>query len=261
MTWGAAGTLFVGSATAGKVYAVTLPPPGAKGEARVRVIASGLREPAGVAFRDGALYVSAVVAHSALRRHRAPSRRSAAAGRRQRSLSRPMDTTAASSSPSVRTASCTCPSACRATSASPIPTATAIITRMNPDGSGLEIFARGLRNTVGFDWDPRTKELWFTDNGRDMAGRRLAARHAQPRAARRAALRLSVLPRRHHRGSRVRAQRPCSEFRPPAQNLGPHVASLGMRFYTGTQFPATIATRSSSPSTARGTAAGRSAIA
>ncbi len=46
-----------------------------------------------------------------------------------------------------------------------------IIARMNPDGSGLEVFARGLRNSVGFDWDPRTKELWFTDNGRDNSGR------------------------------------------------------------------------------------------
>ena len=60
MTMGTAGTLFVGSVSAGKVYALTLPPPGVKGEAVTHVIASGLREPAGVAFRDGALYVSAV---------------------------------------------------------------------------------------------------------------------------------------------------------------------------------------------------------
>ncbi len=46
----------------------------------------------------------------------------------------------------------------------------ASIMRMKPDGSGLELFASGIRNTVGFDWDPRTKELWFTDNGRDMLG-------------------------------------------------------------------------------------------
>src|SRR5512137_2192144 len=60
MTLGARGTLFVGSTGAGRVYAVTLPAAGVPGEASVRVIASGLREPAGVAFRDGALYVSAV---------------------------------------------------------------------------------------------------------------------------------------------------------------------------------------------------------
>jgi glucose/arabinose dehydrogenase len=46
----------------------------------------------------------------------------------------------------------------------------ATIIRMNPDGSGLEIFASGIRNTVGFDWNPLTHELWFTDNGRDWMG-------------------------------------------------------------------------------------------
>ena len=80
---------------------------GAAASASVRVIASGLREPAGVAFRDGALYVSAIVPHPALRRHRAPSRRSADAGGRHRHASRPTGTTAASSSRSDRTASST----------------------------------------------------------------------------------------------------------------------------------------------------------
>ena len=46
----------------------------------------------------------------------------------------------------------------------------ASITRMKPDGSGFEIVARGVRNTVGFDWHPGTRELWFTDNGRDELG-------------------------------------------------------------------------------------------
>ena len=46
----------------------------------------------------------------------------------------------------------------------------ASITRLKPDGSAMEIYASGVRNSVGFDWDPRTKELWFTDNGRDMLG-------------------------------------------------------------------------------------------
>ena len=41
---------------------------------------------------------------------------------------------------------------------------------MKADGSGVEVFARGIRNTVGFDWHPQTKELWFTDNGRDRQG-------------------------------------------------------------------------------------------
>ena len=46
----------------------------------------------------------------------------------------------------------------------------AAILRMNDDGSDVEVFARGVRNTVGFDWDPATGELWFSDNGRDLLG-------------------------------------------------------------------------------------------
>ena len=45
-----------------------------------------------------------------------------------------------------------------------------LIRRQNLDGSSIEIVARGVRNSVGFDWHPQTKELWFTDNGRDWAG-------------------------------------------------------------------------------------------
>src|SRR5437870_10861137 len=52
----------------------------------------------------------------------------------------------------------------------PDPARYTLISRIQPDGSGYEVFARGVRNSVGFDWDPRTKELWFTDNGRDMLG-------------------------------------------------------------------------------------------
>jgi glucose/arabinose dehydrogenase len=113
-----------------------------------------------------------------------------------------------------------------------------LISRIRPDGSGYEVFARGIRNSVGFDWDPRTRDLWFTDNGRDMLGDDLPSdelNHA-PR------------PDMHfgfpycHQGDTADPEfgrkRACSEFSPPAVKLGPHVASLGMRFYTGSQFPA-----------------------
>ena len=62
------------------------------------------------------------------------------------------------------------PPARRAISAIRIASAYAMIARMNPDGTDYEMFANGVRNTVGFDWNPETKELWFTDNGRDMLG-------------------------------------------------------------------------------------------
>jgi hypothetical protein len=120
----------------------------------------------------------------------------------------------------------------------PDPERYAQIGRMNPDGSGFEIVARGVRNSVGFDWHPVTKELWFTDNGRDWLGEDLPS----------CELNRVPKPGAHfgypycHAGTiadpEFGAQRACSEFVPPAQNLGAHVAPLGMRFYTGTQFPA-----------------------
>ena len=113
----------------------------------------------------------------------------------------------------------------------------ASITRINADGSGREIVAHGVRNTVGFDWHPVTKELWFTDNGRDWMG------DDQPDCE------LNRLP---HKGAHFGypfchapglpdpefgALRPCAEFVNEAALLGPHTAPLGMRFYTGDQFP------------------------
>ena len=106
---------------------------------------------------------STVSTTSSARSTRLPSRWSSTTRSRASSI------TAGSSSRSVRTACCTCPSERHATSASGR-AATAIIARMKPDGSGLETFASGVRNSVGFDWHPVTKELWFTDNGRDLLG-------------------------------------------------------------------------------------------
>jgi glucose/arabinose dehydrogenase len=111
------------------------------------------------------------------------------------------------------------------------------IWRMKPDGTGLEIFARGVRNTVGFDWHPATHELWFTDNGRDNLGNDVPADE----------LNHAPKPGMHfgypycHEGRisdpEFGAKRSCSELMPPVQRLQPHAAALGMRVYTGTQFP------------------------
>ena len=114
----------------------------------------------------------------------------------------------------------------------------ACITRMNKDGSGLEVFARGIRNTVGFAWHPQTKELWFTDNGRDNLG------DDRPNDE------LNTAPQKGlhfgfpycHQGSISDPEygqgKACSDYTAPAYLMGPHVASLGLRFYTGNQFPA-----------------------
>ena len=112
------------------------------------------------------------------------------------------------------------------------------ILRMNADGSGREVFARGVRNSVGFDWSPVDGALWFTDNGRDMLGDDIPPdeRNRAPRAG------MQFGYPYCHGGDlpdpEFGARRQCADFEPPARKLGPHVAGLGMRFYTGTMFPA-----------------------
>lgn len=113
----------------------------------------------------------------------------------------------------------------------------ASITRINADGSGREIFAKGIRNTVGFTWHPDTKELWFTDNGRDMLGDDVPScelDHA-PKAG------MHFGYPYCHEGSvkdpEFGNKRPCSDFTPPVDKLGAHVAPLGLKFYTGSMFP------------------------
>jgi glucose/arabinose dehydrogenase len=118
----------------------------------------------------------------------------------------------------------------------------ASITRLRVDGpeppKAFEIYARGIRNTVGFDWNPADGSMWFTDNGRDYLGD-----DAPPDELNRAAE-----PGRHFgypsiHGTAIRDPefgkgRDPEAFTPPERELGPHVAALGMRFYTGKMFPA-----------------------
>ncbi|MBN8654031.1 MAG: sorbosone dehydrogenase family protein [Cytophagales bacterium] len=114
----------------------------------------------------------------------------------------------------------------------------AAIHRMNADGTGLELFASGVRNTVGFTWHPQSNELWFTDNGRDMLGDDIPP------------CELNYAPKQGlhfgypycHGGTfkdpEFGDKRACDEFTKPALNFGAHVAPLGLKFYTGSMFPA-----------------------
>ncbi|OWW25693.1 sorbosone dehydrogenase [Zobellia sp. OII3] len=113
----------------------------------------------------------------------------------------------------------------------------ASISRMDPDGSNREIYARGVRNTVGFTWHPETKEMYFTDNGRDMMGDDIPPCELN-----------QVTEAGQHYGypfchggtikdPEFGDQRPCSDFVAPIQTLGAHVAPLGIKFYTGAMFP------------------------
>ncbi|HEY1171216.1 MAG TPA: sorbosone dehydrogenase family protein [Verrucomicrobiae bacterium] len=112
----------------------------------------------------------------------------------------------------------------------------AAITRLNPDGSEHEVFAHGIRNTVGFDWHPQTKVLWFTENGRDEMGDEIP--HDELNHAPEKDLHFGF-PYIHAKGI------PDPEFKAPTDKkfqepdllLAPHTAALGMRFYTGTMFP------------------------
>ena len=120
----------------------------------------------------------------------------------------------------------------------PDPERYAQISRMNADGSGREIVARGVRNSVGFAWHPATGDLWFTDNGRDNLGDDIP-----PDELNRVTRSGQDFGFPYCHGGTIPdpefgSRRTCSEFVPPAQPLGPHVAPLGMRFYTGSQFPA-----------------------
>ncbi len=113
----------------------------------------------------------------------------------------------------------------------------ASIARMNPDGSGVEPVALGVRNSVGFDWHPETGALWFTDNNADWLG------DDNPPGE----MNILAEPGQHFGYPYCHGiaspdpwfQRDgaCDQFTPPAQELGPHVAAIGMAFYRGDQFP------------------------
>jgi len=113
----------------------------------------------------------------------------------------------------------------------------AAILRVDPNTGVVENFAQGVRNSVGFDWNPKTKHLWFTEHGRDWLGDDMPSDE------------LNVAPRAGmhfgfpycHQGDTLDPEygkhRSCKEFTPPALKLGGHVAPLGMKFYNGKQFP------------------------
>ncbi|HBA71623.1 MAG: sorbosone dehydrogenase [Geobacteraceae bacterium GWC2_55_20] len=235
MTIGARGTLFVGSRGEGKVYAV-IDRNGDHKADEVVTIASGLKSPNGVAFLNGALYVAEI--NRVIRFDNIETRLK----------SPPVPVTINSSFPDkshhgwkfIRfgpDGRLYVPVGAPCNVCEEKDPRFASIMRMLPDGSKLEIFAGGVRNTVGFDWHPQTGELWFTDNGRDWLG------DNQPpdelNRAPTAGLHFGF-PYRHGRdisdpefGKRGRNR----DLVAPEMELGPHVASLGMRFYSGSMFP------------------------
>ena len=226
-----AGTLFVGNREGDEVFAVREAAGGSRDVVR---IANGLNMPNGVAFRDGSLYVAEV--HRLLRYDGIESR-----------LSSPPAPVVVRQFPKNRhhgwkfiafgpDGLLYVPVGAPCNICQPEPMYAAIH-RMQADGSAFETFARGIRNTVGFDWHPDTRELWFTDNGRDMMGDDVPPDELNH--APRKGLDFGY-PNCHGRNvsdPEFGHRRPCSASAPPARELGPHVAALGMRFYTGSTFP------------------------
>ena len=113
----------------------------------------------------------------------------------------------------------------------------ASIGKLDLTTGAFTVLARGVRNTVGFDWHPATDALWFTDNGRDWMGD-----ERPPDELNRLGADGQHFGYPYCHGSDIQDpdfdDRPCTDFVAPVQHLGPHVAALGMRFYTGDMFPA-----------------------
>ena len=235
MSLGADGTVYVGSRDAGNVYALRDLDNDGHADT-LFTIATKLNMPAGVAMHDGDLFVSSV----------------------DRIVKLP-DIAKHLADPPVPVTVCTCfpdkehhgwkyiafgpdgklyvPVGAPCNNCLSEDSIFATITRMNADGTGLEIIAKGVRNSVGFDWDPRDGSLWFTDNGRDMMGDDVPNDELDH----------LVKPGSHfgfpfcHQGDIPDPEfgkgKNCSDYVPPAALMGPHVAALGMKFYRGSMFP------------------------
>jgi glucose/arabinose dehydrogenase len=235
MTQGPPGVLFVGSRDIGRVYALVDGDRDNRVDT-IHIVAEGLRMPNGVAYRDGALYVaeiSRVLRFDDIAANLTDPPRPVVVND-----SFPDDKwhgwkfiAFGPDSMLYVPVGAPCNVCLREDERY------ASIMRMNADGTGLEVFARGVRNTVGFDWHPGSGELWFTDNGRDWMGDNRPPdelNHA-PRPGLHFGFPFchgdSVLDPKYGEESA------CERYRSPALTLGPHVAALGMRFYTGEMFP------------------------
>lgn len=232
MARGDGGKIYVGTRAIGRVYEIT-----DNGATRTsRVVVDKLTQPAGVAFKDGSLYVMAI--DKVLRFDGIEKNPNVA----------PVDLTAAFRLPKEQhhnwkyiafgpDGKLYVPFGAPCNICEP-PAEYAQIRRYNPDGSGMEVIARGVRNTVGFAWHPVTRDLWFTDHGRDWMG------DDTPEDE------LNVLtkagnnygfPYCHANGvpdRDIKKANPCEGVTLPVATMGPHAAVMGVLFYTGNMFPA-----------------------
>ncbi len=230
------GTLFVGTQGAGKVYAIKDQDNDGVAD-KVYVIAKGLNTPNGVAFKDGNLYIATISTIYRLD------------GIESKLENPPSPVVVYDKYPTDThhgwkfiafgpDGKLYVPVGAPCNICEPDKPVYASITRMNADGSGMEIFAKGIRNTVGFAWHPDTKEIWFTDNGRDELGDNVPNDELNnaPKAG------MNFGYPYCHQGNipdpKFGKGKNCSDYTSPVKLMGPHVAALGLRFYTGSMFPA-----------------------
>jgi glucose/arabinose dehydrogenase len=225
------GTVFVGSRLVGNVYAIS----NKDGKRSVKTLASGLYRPNGVAFKNGTLYIAELskvskidkvednldsspkptMIYDNLPKDEAHGWKFIAIGPDNKlyvPIGQPGNNVLHDD-------------------------AHGQIRRINLDGSGAEVVAVGVRNTVGFDWNPENKQLYFTDNGRDWMSEDVPQDELN-----------RVTKVGEHFGAPYCLQgdivdpefgwgKSCADYTAPVGLLGPHSAALGMRFYTGNMFP------------------------
>jgi glucose/arabinose dehydrogenase len=233
MTRGDAGVIFVGSRKAGKIHAITDDDKDGVAN-QIWQIAEGLQMPSGLEFRDGSLYVgdlNRILRYDDI----------------ENQLKNPPEPVVVTDSLPDKTHHgwkylrfgpdgwlyVPVGAPCNICDESGF----AQIRRMQPDGSGEEVYAAGVRNSVGMAFHPQSGELWFTDNGGDMLGDDIPADE----------LNLAHKSGLHfgypycHEGEILDAEfgqdKSCADYQPPELKLGAHVAALGMGFYTGDMFP------------------------
>lgn len=225
------GTVFVGSRLVDKVYGIV----NKDGKRSVKVIASGLYRPNGVAFKNGTLYIAElsqvskidkvednldsppkpVVIYDKLPKDEAHGWKFIAIGPDNKlyvEVGQPGNNVLHDD-------------------------AHGQIRRMNLDGTGAEVYAFGVRHSVGFDWNPENKQMYFTDNGRDWLSESVPEDELNRVTKAGEDFGAPFCWQGNIIDQELGWGKNCKDYTAPVGLMGPHVASLGMRFYTGNMFP------------------------
>lgn len=230
---GKQGTVFVSSKATGSIYAISQ----SDGkEKQVRIIANGLKSPSGIAYYEGALYVAGlnrifrfdqiennldqinepIIIYENLPKESFHNTRYMAIGPDNLlyvSVGAPCD-------------------ACEADLMR-----YALIARLDSNGNNFEIYAQGVRNSLGFDWHPKTNKLWFSDIGRDWMGEDLPPDELNYAAIKGLHFGFPYCHASNILDPKFGAKRDCSRSQAPIAELEPHVSPHGIKFYSGRMFP------------------------